>query len=289
MGFLKLFITAFILLFASVFPLQANEFRELQHELQSIEHELPGRVGAYILDLETGRSFSYNENERFPLTSTFKSLACGALLEAVEAHTLDLETKVAFTQEHIVSHSPVTESRTGSEGMAIYELCEATLHYSDNTAANLILELIGGPEALTSRLRQWGDDVTRLDRWETDLNEGQPGDLRDTTTPKAMVENLQRLLLGDTLSLNSRSRLVDWMKGHKNADGLFRASLPEGWQIADRTGAGGFGSRAFNAVIWRPHKSPLLVAIYITESSASFSQRNQAIADFGAKVIQIIQ
>lgn len=184
-----------------------------------------------------------------------------------------------------MTYSPVTEKYAGRQAMTLANLCEAALTMSDNTAANLVLQALGGPEKVTSFVRGLGDDVTRLDHWETELNEAVPGDNRDTTTPNAMVKNLRRLLLGDALSEKSRNQLYDWLKRNQVADGLFRAAVPEGWMVADRTGAGGFGSRSITAVIWPPERQPIVVALYLTQTEASFSERNEAIGEIGEAIV----
>ncbi len=74
--------------------------------------------------------------------------------------------------------------------MTVRELCSAAITMSDNTAANLFLTTIGGPKELTA-FAQHGDRVTRLDRWEPELNEAIPNDERDTTMPAAMATTLR--------------------------------------------------------------------------------------------------
>ena len=226
-----------------------------------------------------------NADERFAMSSTFKTLACGALLEQVDEGRLALDTEVSFDESALVTYSPVTEQYAGHQPITLFELCDATMTTSDNTAANLILEALGGPEAITAFARRLDDSVTRLDRFETELNEATPGDERDTTTPNAMLATLETLVLGDVLTPESRQQLQDWMKGNAVADGLFRAAMPFDWVIADRTGAGGYGSRSITAIIWPPEQAPTVVVFYLTETDASFEARNEAIASLG-KVVQ---
>lgn len=152
----------------------------------------------------------------------------------------------------------------------------------------MILQALGGPEAVTRFVKLLGDDTTRLDRWETELNEARPGDVRDTTTPNAMVSTMQGLLLGDLLSVESKAQLRNWLERNRVADGLFRAAVPKGWVVADRTGSGEFGSRSITAIIWPPERQPIVVALYITETGSSLSERNQAIADVGAALVMAI-
>jgi beta-lactamase class A/beta-lactamase class A CARB-5 len=168
--------------------------------------------------------------------------------------------------------------------MTLAELCEATITLSDNTAGNLILEAIGGPQGLTGFLRTIGDEVTRLDRWEPELNESSPGDARDTTSPNAMANTIQTLLFTDALSAAARLQLETWLRGNAVGDALLRAAIPENWSIGDKTGAGGFGSPSIAAVLWPPQRGPIIAAIYITETDATFGERNAAIAAIGLAI-----
>ncbi len=239
-------------------------------------------------DLETGQRWEYQADQRFALSSTFKTLACAELLHRVDKGEAELNSEVSFSESDLVTYSPVTEKFAGRQAMTLSELCEAALTMSDNTAANMILRALGGPESITNFAKFLGDDSTRLDRWETELNEAQPGDRKDTTTPNAMVSNIQRLLLGDVLSVESRGQLRNWLERNQVADGLFRAAVPEDWVVADRTGAGGFGSRSITAVMWPPERQPIVVALYITETESSFSERNDAIAEIGAAIAKAV-
>ena len=256
--------------------------------VKQIEEHLDARVGLFVQDKETGLSWQYKADERFPMSSTFKTLACASLLSQVDDNQERLERVITFGEEDLVTYSPITETRTGDEGMSLAELCHAAMSMSDNSAANFILEAIGGPEGLTQFLRSIGDDVTRLDRWETELNEGIPGDERDTTTPRAMAATLERLVFGDELSSESRQQLQVWLEENAVADDLFRAVIPEDWKIGDRTGAGGYGSRSITAVIWPLDRSPVIATVYITETEASLDERNAAIAEIGSAITETI-
>lgn len=250
-----------------------------------IEARLHARVGVAVQEVGGARQWLYRADERFPMSSTFKTLACAALLQRVDAGEEDLSRRVVLQEPELVSYSPVTETRTGGDGMSLAELCDATLTVSDNSAGNKVLQAIGGPAGLTAFMRSIGDEVTRLDRWETELNEGVPDDIRDTTSPAAMARAMESLVLGDTLSPASRRQLAEWLRNDRVADALFRASLPAEWMIADKTGAGGFGSRSIAAVIWPPAGGPLVATVYITETEASFDERNAAIAEIGAAIV----
>jgi len=170
--------------------------------------------------------------------------------------------------------------------VTVRELCSAAITMSDNTAANLLLTTIGGPKELTAFLHNMGDHVTRLDRWEPELNEAIPNDERDTTMPVAMATTLRKLLTGELLTLASRQQLIDWMEADKVAGPLLRSALPAGWFIADKSGAGERGSRGIIAALGPDGKPSRIVVIYTTGSQATMDERNRQIAEIGASLIK---
>ncbi len=180
-------------------------------ELKRLESESGGRLGVALLDANNGQRVGHRMDERFPMCSTFKVLASGAVLHGVDAGKESLARRIYFSEADLVTYSPETKKHVGPDGMTVAELCQAAMTLSDNTAGNLLLASIGGPQGLTVFARSLGDDVTRLDRIETELNEALPGDPRDTTTPNAMASDLRALVLGDELSAKSREQLTGWL------------------------------------------------------------------------------
>ena len=247
---------------------------------QQAESSLQARVGLAVLDTADGQRWQYSADERFPMASTSKALICAALLARGQGA---MKTAWLVQQESIQSYSPTTEKMVG-EYVPAAQLCAITMRNSDNTAANGVLEMLGGPAAVTSFVRTVGDSVTRLDRNEPTLNEARPGDPRDTTTPQAMVQTLQNLVLGDALEPHARERLIAWLRNNEVGGPLLRAGVPEDWTMADRTGAGGFGTRGVVAVIWPPKRAPLIAAVYVTETEAPMEDSNTAIAMIGKAI-----
>lgn len=247
------------------------------------ETRLDGRVGVVVHDTAGGETVRYRADERFPMASTFKVLACGALLARADAGSEDLERQVTIDKADLVDHAPVTGERVG-QAMSLGALCAATMRTSDNPAANKVLDALGGPQAVTRFARSLGDETTRLDRRETALNESTPGDLRDTTSPQAMAATLEKLVLGDGLAPELQKTLTGWLLANEVGGPLLRAGLPKDWRVGDRTGAGGHGTRGVVAVIWPPDRAPLVAVVYVTGTQASMADRNAAIADIGKAI-----
>ena len=277
-----------VLSFVALMPTASAE--PVLDAVRDIERKLDARVGFYMFDTQTEERITHAQDDRFPLNSTFKLLACGALLAQVDAGTSDLSDTIDARTVEVVTYSPAIEDAVtaGRYDVSLEDACRMMLSVSDNTAANIVLKEIGGPEGLTAFLRSIGDRHTRLDRWETALNEARPGDPRDTTTPRAIAQSLQKLLLGDILSPASRAMLRDWLSAHSVADALFRAALPPSWRIDDRTGAGGYGSRSIIAILYPPGRSPVVATLFITETAANFDRRNAAIAAVGTAIVEYV-
>jgi beta-lactamase class A len=255
----------------------------LEGRITKIEEASGGRLGVAILETTTAIRIGHRSDERFPMCSTFKLLAVGAVLRRIDEGRDELDRTIRFTQKDIVTSSPATEKRVAS-GMSIQQLCAAAITLSDNTAANLLLASIGGPPGLTVFARTLGDEVTRLDRIEPELNESLPGDPRDTSTPDNMLSDLRELVLGNALSRSSRSRLTDWLVQNKTGDKRLRAGVPAGWKVGDKTGSGAKGTTNDLAILWPPQCGPILVAVYLTDTAADDDHRSGTIAAVGAAV-----
>ena len=250
-----------------------------------IEAESGGRLGVAALDTSNGNRAGHRMDERFAMCSTFKLLASAAVLARVDAGKERLDRRVAYAKSDLVTYSPITEKHVG-DGMTLSELCEAAITLSDNTAANLLLASLGGPQGVTDFARSLGDTMTRLDRIETALNEATPGDPRDTTTPAAMLANIRALVLGDALSPPSRDQLKAWLLANKTGGGRLRAGLPGDWAIGDKTGSGDYGTTNDVGVVWPPGRAPLVVTIYFTETKAALEQRIAVLASVGRAIAQ---
>ncbi|MBO0678811.1 class A beta-lactamase [Mycolicibacterium sp. S2-37] len=233
-------------------------------DLKVIENRHRARIGAYAVDLGTAATLHHRADERFAMCSTFKAYAAGRVLELTDQGRLDLRTPIPVNAADIVANSPVTEQRVGAT-MQLAEVCEAALTRSDNAAGNLLLRTIGGPGDVTAFARTLGDDQTRLDRWETELNSATPGDLRDTTTPQGLCRGYRQLLTGTALSSSARVTLDGWMRANVTSGQRFRAAVPAGWTTADKTGAGDYGSTNDAGLILGP-TGQRVIAVVLTRS-----------------------
>ncbi|MEZ9314212.1 class A beta-lactamase [Vibrio lentus] len=273
--------TSLVLVLLSVFFSTSSLSHSLEPQsIEQIESRVSARIGIAVYDSGTKQTWSYKGDERFPMMSTFKTLACANLLYDFENEGLNLGLKVGIESDDLIVWSPVTKHLVGKE-LSLENACTATMTMSDNTAANVVLTGVSGPNGLTEFLRLTGDSNTRLDHMEPELNHARPGDVRDTTTPNSMVVTLNELVYGNTLSQESKLKLKNWMMGNKVSDGMLRSILPNDWSIADRSGAGAYGSRAITAMVWSENRAPLIISISLTETELTIQERDKVINEIG--------
>jgi beta-lactamase class A len=250
-----------------------------------LETRLGGRIGISALNTANGVRLAHREHERFAMCSTFKLLLAAAILSQVDRGELALTQTLPFTAADLFDHAPVAKAHLTERKLSIEEALAAIIQVSDNTAANLLLHLIEGPDGLTRYLRALGDPVTRLDRFETELNTNLPGDKRDTTTPDAMTAIMSRVLIGNTLSPRSREQLIGWMKTCQTGLERIRAGLPADWVVGDKTGSGLRGAVNDVAIIWPTKRAPILVAVYMSGSKRPLVELNAVHAAIGRIVV----
>jgi beta-lactamase class A len=268
----------------------AQDTQAAQAKLAELERKHPGRICVSILNIASGKRVDHRANEPILMCSTFKALAAAFVLSRVDKNEEKLDRRVRFSKADLVTYSPGTQPNVGERGMTIAEICEAAVTLSDNTAGNLLLASFGGPAGLTSFFRSLGDQVSRLDRIELELNtHDRPGDVRDTTTSAAMLENLRKLLFTDVLSPRSRSQFAAWLIANKTGDTRLRAGFPKTWLVGDKTGTNGDNDGNANdiAVAWPPDRAPVIVTAYCEIPGVSSDKRNAASAEIGRIAAQI--
>jgi beta-lactamase class A len=263
---------------------KGNATVAVQAKLAKLERTLAGRLGVFALNTANGKQLSYHGDEHFPMCSTFKVLLVSAILKRSTQIDGLMQQRIKYQQSNLVTYSPITKQHL-EDGMTVAALCAAAIQYSDNTASNLLMKILGGPGAVTTFARSIGDRQFRLDRWETALNSSIPGDRRDTSTPKAMASSLQQLAFGDALEPRLQLQLRVWLQGNTTGATRIRAGVPADWQVGDKTGTGDYGTANDLALLLPPRRAPVVVAIYTTQGEKDAKPRNEIIASAARIVV----
>ena len=263
---------------AAALPAPATPVEALP-TLAEIEQRVGGRVGVFALDTGTGRQLDHRPDERFAMCSTFKWVLAAAVLTRVDRSQLSLDERVRYQSSDLLEYAPATRENVAAGSMTIDALAQAAVTVSDNTAANLLLEKVGGPAGLTAFVRSLSDTVTRLDRNEPTLNGNAPGDPRDTTSPRAMVGLMRSILCEDALAPSSRERLLGWLRACETGKNRLRAGFPPDWTAGDKTGSGERNAINDIAIAWPPGRAPILVAAYMSDGGSEMTAMQAAHAD----------
>ena len=266
-----------------LFAAPATSLAAAHTQLAALEQAAGGRLGVAAWRQGSELRVAYRADERFPLASTFKAMLAAAVLARSVSQPGLLDQHVRYEKKELVTYSPITEQHL-ADGMSVADLCAATLQYSDNSAANFLMKILGGPQAVTAYARSIGNTVFQLERWETELNSAIPGEVRDTASPASMAHSLQQLLLENSLPAPQRQQLDSWMRGNTTGDKRIRAGVPAGWQVADKTGSGAYGSVNDIGVAYPASGAPLVIAVYYTRELKK-ADTNQDIITAATRIV----
>ena len=252
-------------------------------DFSQLEKAFGGRLGVFAVDTGNGREIAYHADDRFAYASTHKVFTATAILHRRE----DLNRMITIRKSDLVPNSPITEKHL-DRPMSLRSVLDAALRYSDNTAGNAIFREIGGPAGLTADLRRLGDTVTRVDRIEPALNETSPGDVRDTTTPRIWAADLRAAALGDGLPADQQAVLTGIMRANTTGAHVIRAGVPADWQVADKTGTAEYATRNDIAVLWPPHRAPIVLAVLSDRAQKDAKTDDNLIAQAASAVVKAL-
>lgn len=264
-----------------------DRFVALRRAIPQIERSAGGPIGIALIDTHTGARFSHRAGNRFPLCSTFKLLLAARLLHGADHGEWAMADRLPVTKADMLFNAPFTEKRIGGTA-SLLELAQAMASLSDNPAANIAMARTGGPVALTRWLRGIGDQVTRLDRNEPEMNNETPGDPRDTTTPAAMLATCRALVEGRILSPAARAQVLAWMAASQTAETMIRAALPPGWGEANKTGSGSWHARNIVSIITPPGRKPIWLAAYLFAAKSELAERNRHFVPLGRAIVDSV-
>lgn len=270
--------------FCSMGLAEAPQQPAYMNQLAALEKQHQAIVGVYVMDTENGRTLAYRADERFSYCSTHKVLLAGAILQRFSLD--DLNEVIHYSADDILSYAPVTKKHI-DDGMPLGELCESAIRVSDNTAANLMLQKLGGPKVFKACLQEIGDDTTKPVRTEPELN--VRNGKKDTSTPRQLALDLQSYTFGDVLTEDKKALLLDWMQGNATGDHLIRAGVPKDYQVADKSGSGAYGTRNDIAVIYPPGRKPIVLAILTTHKERNAKTDDALVAETTEIIMNALQ
>ena len=211
--------------------LQLNqELVALKTQVQILATENPTlTAGIFLVDLDTGSYLNFNGDTAFASASTIKVPILVAFFQAVEDGKVQLDQMLTLKSEHIVGGSGEMQDDAPGKKYSALEVAKKMIVVSDNTATNMMIELLGGADVLNQQFANWGLRATVIRNNLPDL-EGT-----NTTSPQDLINIIAQIDRGSLVSVKSRDRILQIMRQTKN-DSLLPRGLGEGSVIAHKTG-----------------------------------------------------
>ena len=311
---------------AAATPAPPCDGSAVRRELERIQARTGGVLALAAQDVATGARYSFQGGESVFMSSVVKLPLSIRILRQVDRGRLSLDTRVVIPPTRFSpGFSPIADSaKNDTVVLTIAELLRHAVSNSDNTASDRLMELAGGPAAVTAEMRGLGIAGIRVDRTyrqnsaafrgvdslppvytlaEYDaLSKRVPAarrqaaparflaDPRDRATPEALVRLLTVLERGRVLSPASRRLLLHLMTETANPATRIVAGLPPGFTAAHKTGTWGGGgvNVAVNDVgLIRPpgRGGPLALAVMVRGATAPDSTVEAAIASATRRLI----
>ena len=241
-----------------------------------------GRIGVAAVDLTTGAELSVLGDQRFPMASTSKIAIAATFLEGVEQGRWSLSSEFPLlipvrSAKYSTRVAPVSKG----QHLAASELIELMITRSSNSATDALLAAVGGPKAVNDWTRRAGIREFRLDRdiatLVRDDGEIDPAahiDLRDSASPKAMIDLLSGLYQGKFLNSSSRRVILGAMERCRTGKRRIPALLPASAQVAHKTGSLNNTSSDIG-IIQTPDGRAIAVAIYVTGQGSRLAREDR--------------
>nr|AIA14053.1 ClassA_beta_lactamase [uncultured bacterium] len=258
----------------------------LQKQFEEIASVAAGPVGVAVLEIETGELVTLSGKQHFPMQSVYKLPIGMAVLQQVDKGLLKLDQIVHVKPADLVPAnlgSPLRDRHPQGADVTLSELLSLMVKDSDGTASDVLLNLIGGPDAATKYLRELGVEDIVVATSERDMAGDVQVQYRNWSTPEAMVGLLKLLHEGRGLTAASRTLLLDWMVKTQTFPTRLKGMLPEGTIVAHKTGSSGARdgvARATNDVglITLPNGHHLAIAVFVSDTKADAKTRDAVIA-----------
>lgn len=319
--FLHLALASLLMLEAPALAQTVNlsELNSLQHQLDRLTTG-DGRIGVCAEDV-LKFSVCSNGNQRFSMQSVVKLIVAAAAMDMVDRKAWRLDEPVTVRRENLSLYVQPIAKRVAAKGevrTTIGELIRDAVVASDSAATDILIERMGGPQAIQSFLTRHGlAESVRVDRNERDLQTEIAGltwkpeyvdahvlelaekrvpevqrerafraylkEERDTATPRGMTSFLAKLAAGELLSQASSAHLLGIMRRTATFPDRLRAGTPEGWTIAHKTGTGptlnGLNSVTNDVgVLTAPSGGWVAISVFVAESRRPSKERAAVIA-----------
>ncbi len=258
----------------------------LQENVNAIVSGKQAEIGVAIEGFDSHQHAGFNENRRFPLQSVFKFPLALTVLDQVDKGKIHLDDTLVLTPSDLLpnTHSPLREKYPhGHAAVSIREILKETVSNSDNNGCDILLRLIGGPQAVDRYVKSLGIADMRIAVTEQEMHASHDAQYENWATPAAMTRLLK--LFNDRKLLKNDSHDFLWtaMRDSVTAPGRLRSPLPAGTHLIHKTGTGDYSPKDGSIVndvgiILMPDGNPVFISVLISHSKMSMMDTEKIIA-----------
>ena len=285
------FLRLLFLLFATFSLTTSAQLPDLKKKISQIVAGKKAKVGVAILGPTPTDTLSFYENGRFPMQSVFKLHIGLAMLSEVDKGKFKLNQPIKVEKADLIPdlYSPLRDAHPNGGDIELSRIIEYTVAESDNVGCELLLKLLGGPQAVEQYLLGRGFKNVSIKINEQVMQKNWELQYQNWTTPKAANDLLAAYYFNSRKLLSSKSHDFLWsvMKGTKTGKNRLRSQLPAETVLAHKTGSSGTNAEGLTAavndigVLFLPSGSPVFISVFVTNSTESEATNEKIIADIG--------
>jgi beta-lactamase class A/beta-lactamase class A VEB len=288
----KLFYFAGLLVLFITCQASAQTADSLQQKIQQIISAKNAEVGVSILSSNGKDVISVKGDGRFPMQSVFKFHIALAMLSEIDKGKFSLGQKIKIEQKELLPglYSPLREKYPTGATLEISEILEYTVSQSDNVGCDVLLRMLGGPQAVEKYFvkNNFRDVAIKIN--EEVMQANWDLQFQNWTTPKAANKVLQSFYNNKKKLLSKKSYDFVWktMKDTTTGANRLKGQLPPGTVVAHKTGTSGMNkttgiTAAVNdiGVVFLPDGRHFFISVFVTSSKENAETNEKIVADIG--------
>lgn len=261
----------------------------LRRKIENIIKTKRADVGVAICGLERGDTVTLNGNRHYPMQSVFKFPIALAVLSQIDKGRFSFSQKIEIPKKDLLPglYSPIRDKHPNGATLTIAEILEYTVSKSDNVGCDVLLRLIGGPQAVENYFAKNNFKDISIKINEEVMQNNWDMQFKNWTTPKAANEVLSHFYHNKKNALSKKSHGFIWkvMKETETGKEKLKGQLPKGTVVAHKTGWSGTNKEGITAasndigIVFLPQGQHFFISVFVANSKEDAATNERIIAD----------
>jgi beta-lactamase class A len=269
------------------------QLTSLRNRIEHIIDRSHSRIGAAVINVHTGDTLTFHNEDRFPMQSVYKFPVALAMLHQIDQRKFALDQRIHVSNNDLLPNtwSPLREKYpNGNVELTLDEIIAATVAQSDNNGCDILFRLLGGPANVDRYIRSLGISRMTITATEQEMHTAWNIQYQNWSSPFAMATLLYRFYHDSILSTASRDYLWRIMVNTVTGVNRLKGKLPEGTIVGHKTGSSGTNDAGMAAatndvgIVMMPGNIPVVIVVFVSDSSAPESDRDAVIAEIAHAV-----